>query len=140
MLFFWLQHIDLAKERVRTRVLEGGHNIETFVIERRYLRGIKNLFEIYLPIVDDAFIFDNSGVKYDLLADKQIDAELNIVNLDKFKLLKFTMTTTEKHIEEKNKILKGIEMVYEKLLEFKKTKNSELVVLRDNKIVRIKPE
>ena len=58
------------------------------MIERRYLRGIKNLFEIYLPIVDDAFIFDNSGVKYDLLADKQIDAELNIVNLDKFKLLK----------------------------------------------------
>jgi hypothetical protein len=50
------------------------------------------------------------------------------------------MTTTEKHIEEKNKILKGLEKVYEKLLEFKKSKNSELVILRDNKIVRIKPE
>lgn len=50
------------------------------------------------------------------------------------------MTTTEKHIEEKTKILKGLEKVYEKLLEFKKTKNSELVILRDNKIVKIKPE
>jgi hypothetical protein len=50
------------------------------------------------------------------------------------------MTTTEKHIEEKNKILKGLEKVYEKLLEFKKMKNSELVILRDNKIVKIKPE
>lgn len=50
------------------------------------------------------------------------------------------MTTTEKHIEEKDKILKGLEKVYEKLIEFKKTKNSELVVLRENKIVRIKPE
>lgn len=50
------------------------------------------------------------------------------------------MTTTEKHIEEKNKILKGLEKVYEKLLEFKKLKNSELVILRDNKIVRVKPE
>ncbi|MDY3530263.1 hypothetical protein PG593_10810 [Riemerella anatipestifer] len=50
------------------------------------------------------------------------------------------MTTTEKHIEEKNKILKGLEKVYEKLLEFKKMKNSELVVLRDNKIVKVKPE
>ncbi|MBT0552647.1 hypothetical protein [Riemerella anatipestifer] len=50
------------------------------------------------------------------------------------------MTTTEKHIEEKNKILKGLEKVYEKLLEFKKMKNSELVVLRDNKIIKIKPE
>jgi len=50
------------------------------------------------------------------------------------------MTTTEKHIEEKNKILKGLEKVYEKLLEFKRIKNSELVILRDNKIVKIKPE
>lgn len=50
------------------------------------------------------------------------------------------MTTNEKHIEEKNKILKGLEKVYEKLLEFKKMKNSELVILRDNKIVKIKPE
>ena len=49
------------------------------------------------------------------------------------------MTPTEKHTEEKDKILKGLEKVYEKLLEFKKTKNSELVILRDNKIVKIKP-
>lgn len=50
------------------------------------------------------------------------------------------MTTNEKHTEEKNKILKGLEKAYENLLEFKKMKNSELVVLRDNKIVKIKPE
>lgn len=50
------------------------------------------------------------------------------------------MTTIEIQIEEKNRILKGLEKVYDRLLEFKKAKNSELVVLRDNKIVRIKPE
>ena len=49
------------------------------------------------------------------------------------------MTTTEKHIDEKNKILKGFDKVYEKLIEFKKAKNSELVIIRDNKIVKIKP-
>lgn len=49
------------------------------------------------------------------------------------------MTTTEKHIDEKNKILKGLEKVYEKLIEFKKSKNSVLVIIRDNKIVKIKP-
>ena len=49
------------------------------------------------------------------------------------------MTTIEIQIAEK-KILKGLEKVYEKLLEFKRMKNSELVVLRDNKIVKIKPE
>lgn len=50
------------------------------------------------------------------------------------------MTTTEIQAEEINKTLKGLEKVYEKLIEFKKSKNSELVVIRDNKIVKIKPE
>jgi hypothetical protein len=50
------------------------------------------------------------------------------------------MTTVEKQIELKDKILIGLEKVYERLIEFKKQKNSELVILRDNKVVKIKPE
>jgi predicted ABC-type ATPase len=88
LLFFWLQNIDLAKERVKSRVSEDGHNIEPEVIERRYINGIKNLFDIYLPIVDGALIFDNSEGKHELLADKQIDGVLNITNEEKFNLLK----------------------------------------------------
>ena len=88
LLFFWLQNIKLAKERVKMRVLEGGHNIESNVIERRYFKGIKNLFNIYLPIVDGALIFDNSEGQHELLADKQIDGLLNIVNQEKYNLLK----------------------------------------------------
>ena len=49
------------------------------------------------------------------------------------------MTTVEKQIELRNKILIGLEKVYEKLIEFKKQKNTELVVMKDNKIVKIKP-
>jgi predicted ABC-type ATPase len=88
LLFFWLQNVELAKERVITRVAEGGHNIEPEVIERRYIRGIQNLFDIYLPIIDGALIFDNSEGKHELLADKNIDGILNIVNQEKFNLLK----------------------------------------------------
>ncbi len=88
LLFFWLQNIELAKERVKTRVSEGGHNIQPEIIERRYIRGIENLFDIYLPIVDGTLIFDNSEGKHELLADKQIDGLLNIVNQEKFNLLK----------------------------------------------------
>jgi predicted ABC-type ATPase len=86
ILFFWLQSIALAKERVKTRVSEGGHNIEPEVIERRYIKGIKNLFD--LPIIDGALIFDNSQGQHELLADKQIDGVLNIINKEKFNLLK----------------------------------------------------
>lgn len=88
LLFFWLQNIELAKERVKTRVAEGGHNIEPGVIERRYVKGIKNLFDIYLSIVDGALIFDNSEGQHELLADKQADDLLNIINEEKFNLLK----------------------------------------------------
>lgn len=88
LLFFWLQNIELAKERVKIRVSEGGHDIEPNIIERRYARGIKNLFDIYLPIIDGALIFDNSEGKHELLADKQMIGSLNIVNQEKFNLLK----------------------------------------------------
>ncbi|MCZ8230053.1 zeta toxin family protein [Flavobacterium sp.] len=88
LLFFWLQTVDLAKERVKTRVLEGGHNIAPDVIERRYTLGIKNLFEIYLPIVDGALLFDNSEGKHELLANQKVDGLLTIVNVEKFNLLK----------------------------------------------------
>ncbi|WP_291115257.1 hypothetical protein [Flavobacterium sp. UBA6135] len=50
------------------------------------------------------------------------------------------MTTVEKQLELKDKILIGLEKVYEKLIEFKKQKNTELVIIKDNKIVKIKPE
>jgi predicted ABC-type ATPase len=88
LLFFWLEDVNLAVERVRTRVQEGGHNIETGVILRRYSSGIKNLFEIYLPIVDEAMIFDNSRGMPDLITEKSKDSALNVINSSKFEQLK----------------------------------------------------
>lgn len=88
LLFFWLQSVELAKERVKIRVSEGGHNIENDIIERRYFKGIKNLFKIYLPIVDGALLFDNSEGKHELLAIKTIDGSLNIIDNFKYNLLK----------------------------------------------------
>lgn len=34
---------------------------------------------------------------------------------------------------------KGFEIAHQKMLEFKRQKGTDLVVIRDNKIVRIKP-
>lgn len=47
--------------------------------------------------------------------------------------------TTEDKLERRKKILLGLEKAYEKMLEFKKQKNTELIVIRDNKIVKLKP-
>jgi predicted ABC-type ATPase len=88
LLFFWLETIDLAIERVKTRVIEGGHNIETEVIKRRYINGIKNLFEIYLEIADEVLIFDNSFGTPELIAEKSLDTEMKILSETKFYNLK----------------------------------------------------
>ncbi|UUV21822.1 hypothetical protein [Paenimyroides aestuarii] len=48
------------------------------------------------------------------------------------------MTKDAKEVR-KNKILKGLETAYEKMLDFKRQKNSEVVIIRDNKIVKIRP-
>ena len=89
LIFFWLESIQLAKDRVQKRVSEGGHNIESNVIERRYKAGIKNLFKLYFDKVDSLLIYDNSKAKSELIAEKEIENELFTVhNSQKFNALK----------------------------------------------------
>ena len=45
----------------------------------------------------------------------------------------------EKQPELRDKILAGLEIAYARMLEFKRQKNSEVVLVRDGKIVRVKP-
>lgn len=87
LLFYWLQDIELAIERVKQRVSEGGHNIESETIKRRYLNGIKNFFDIYLNIVDEILLFDNSDNKLEYIAEKKnFYSKLTVYNTDKFLL------------------------------------------------------
>jgi predicted ABC-type ATPase len=60
LIYYWLETPQLAEKRVELRVKEGGHNIPKDVINRRYLKGIQNLFNIYIPVCDYTMIFDNS--------------------------------------------------------------------------------
>ena len=39
LLYFWLNGVNPAIERVNTRVIEGGHNIPEETIKRRYFGG-----------------------------------------------------------------------------------------------------
>lgn len=61
LLYFWLPTPEQAIERVATRVSEGGHNIPSDVIRRRYANGIRNLTTLYTPICDYWTIYDNSA-------------------------------------------------------------------------------
>jgi predicted ABC-type ATPase len=88
LIFFWLESFELAKNRVKKRVVEGGHNIDPTIIERRYKAGIKNLFHLYEKQVDYLMIFDNSRLDPELIAEKEIYGNFNVYNIEKFQLIK----------------------------------------------------
>lgn len=82
LIYFWLETPDLAIRRVAERVNNGGHNIPIDVIKRRYVAGIKNMFNIFMNEVDLWMIYDNShasrifvakggkNIKMDIVSDK----------------------------------------------------------------------
>lgn len=61
LLFFALPNAEMAIGRVQQRVSEGGHNIPTDVIRRRYQRGLQNLFRYYWNVADELSLYDNSA-------------------------------------------------------------------------------
>lgn len=69
MIFLWLPNVLLAQERVKQRVLEGGHNIPREVIRRRYDRGLRNFFSSYIPLLDTWVFIDNSKGAFELVAE-----------------------------------------------------------------------
>ncbi len=88
LLFFWLPTMELAKERVAKRVSQGGHNIPSDVIERRYVAGIRNLFELFMQEVDIWSVYDNMNEESELIAFGGKNLRLRIKNEIKFKQLK----------------------------------------------------
>jgi predicted ABC-type ATPase len=60
VLFLWLESVDLAVNRVAARVRLGGHDVPEGTVRRRYTRGLRNLFGLYLPLADSWQVFDNS--------------------------------------------------------------------------------
>ncbi|HOZ31146.1 MAG TPA: zeta toxin family protein [Bacteroidales bacterium] len=69
LIFFWLSSPELATQRVKNRVENGGHNITEEVIYRRYRSGLRNLNKLYLDIADFWMIIDNSVIPYNLVAE-----------------------------------------------------------------------
>ncbi len=78
LLFFWLNDVKLAIERVATRVSEGGHNIPEDVIIRRYFKGLANLTNIFIDICDYWIVIDNSTNPYKFIAEGALNLPVTI--------------------------------------------------------------
>lgn len=62
VVYIGLGSSDLAIERVRERVSQGGHNVPAAEIRRRYERSLGNLVLVY-RLADRLVILDNSSVR-----------------------------------------------------------------------------
>ncbi len=67
LFFLWLPGPQYSLQRVRERVLQGGHDIDEQTILRRYPRSLKNFVNIYLPLSDEIYCYDNSGVNPEII-------------------------------------------------------------------------
>ena len=88
LLYFWLNTPDLAVERVKNRVMAGGHNVSELTVRRRYRAGILNLFDLYIPICDFWMITDNSLSPMEVIAKGYKNGERDISNAIVFDKLK----------------------------------------------------
>jgi predicted ABC-type ATPase len=80
LLFIWLDSPATAERRVADRVGKGGHSIPSEVIERRYYRGIWNLFNLYIPVCDRWMLVNNETITPEPIAEGGISIENIIIN------------------------------------------------------------
>jgi predicted ABC-type ATPase len=68
LLFLWLPSAEVAVARVEYRVKHGGHRVPAEDVQRRYAAGLRNLFQLYVPIADCWYLFNASRLPPALVA------------------------------------------------------------------------
>ena len=87
LVFFWLKMPELAVERVKLRVEAGGRYVPEATIRRRYDVGIRNLFNLYIPVCDYWIMIDNSNNPSTIIAEGGTSVVTKIHNKTLYNLL-----------------------------------------------------
>jgi len=84
--FLWIPSAELALSRIKDRVAEGGHDVPSQDVRRRFGRSIYNFFKFYRPLLHSWMLFDNSESKPKLIAEEK-DKKLNIIDQNLFNII-----------------------------------------------------
>lgn len=68
LIYSYLDNPTLCENRIKIRVLNGGHDIPKNDIIRRYYRSKENFWNIYKDLVDEWNLFYNGTSEYILVA------------------------------------------------------------------------
>ncbi len=77
--FLWIPGSTLAVARIKERVAEGGHNVPTVDVKRRFDRSIVNFFKEYRFLVNSWMLFNNADIKPKLVA-KNNNGDIDIID------------------------------------------------------------
>ncbi len=58
--FLWIPSARFSRKRVTQRTKQGGHDVPSEAIKRRFPRIFRNVAELYLPLADQWKIWDSS--------------------------------------------------------------------------------
>jgi predicted ABC-type ATPase len=84
--FLWITNVELALERIKLRVQNGGHAIPEAIVRRRFGRSLPNFLRVYRPLADSWTIFDNSGDVPKMIAFEE-SGKIEILDSDLFNIL-----------------------------------------------------
>jgi len=84
--FLWISDVELALERIRLRVRNGGHHIPEDIVRRRFGRSLPNFIGFYKALADSWAIFDNSGDVPKMIAIEE-SGKIEILDPDLFDIL-----------------------------------------------------
>ena len=79
LIYSYLDSPILCENRIKIRVLNGGHNIPKDDIIRRFYRSKENFWDVYKKLVDEWTLFYNGTSEYILVAQSG-DNKIEIYN------------------------------------------------------------
>lgn len=104
LLYFWLNSPELAIERVKARVENGGHNIPEETIRRRYKVGVDYFFHHYAPICERWILADNSQTPFRVIAEGSKEDVVNIRDKETYDKIYRIAQECRIHVEENGEI------------------------------------
>lgn len=84
--FLWIRDLAVSRQRVRSRVMKGGHDIPDDVQVRRFGKGVRLLLEHYRPLIHYWRIFDNAGREPRLVVEEE-DGVLRVTDAAKLAVI-----------------------------------------------------
>lgn len=150
--FVWLPSADMAVQRVAARVRAGGHAIPEPVIRRRYVRGLDNFFNLYLPIADAWQMADNSRRDMrPLIASRDPGGPMRIENPELWQRLSRGVMKPAQKAEQQlprsgapefkaDEVIEAMNLAVREAVARHKALGQSIVVWRDGKVVVVPPE